>query len=142
MRAVRRRWVAGTSTHPHQDAARRAEVAQTQDRFAVGFSCIDSRVAPEPVFDTGWGEPFVLRTAGQTIDPLVMGPAEYAELGTRASLCSATSAAAPSPPPRSRCTPQEVAGRAEHDHLLAAASSLSFLNWLTTIDSGEVTRLV
>ncbi|RVX40776.1 carbonic anhydrase [Nonomuraea polychroma] len=84
LREGNRRWVAGTSTHPHQDAARRAEVAQKQDPFAVVFSCIDSRVAPEFVFDTGLGDLFVLRTAGQTIDPLVTGSAEYgpAELGT------------------------------------------------------------
>ncbi|MGP3919868.1 carbonic anhydrase [Nonomuraea sp. 10N515B] len=84
LREGNRRWVAGTSTHPHQDAARRAEVAQKQDPFAVVFSCIDSRVAPELVFDTGLGDLFVLRTAGQTIDPLVTGSAEYgpAELGT------------------------------------------------------------
>ncbi|MFI6788126.1 carbonic anhydrase [Nonomuraea sp. NPDC050383] len=84
LREGNRRWVAGTTTHPHQDAARRKEVAQKQDPFAVVFSCIDSRVAPELVFDTGLGDLFVVRTAGQTIDPLVTGAAEYgpAELGT------------------------------------------------------------
>ncbi|WP_223167175.1 carbonic anhydrase [Nonomuraea sp. SYSU D8015] len=84
LREGNRRWVAGTATHPHQDAARRTQVAQKQDPFAVVFSCIDSRVAPELVFDTGLGDLFVVRTAGQTIDPLVTGAAEYgpAELGT------------------------------------------------------------
>ncbi|NUW31738.1 carbonic anhydrase [Nonomuraea sp. SMC257] len=84
LREGNRRWVDGTTTHPHQDAARRKEVAQKQDPFAVVFSCIDSRVAPELVFDTGLGDLFVVRTAGQTIDPLVTGAAEYgpAELGT------------------------------------------------------------
>ncbi|MET7461205.1 carbonic anhydrase [Nonomuraea sp. NPDC005501] len=84
LREGNRRWVTGTTTHPHQDAARRKEVAQKQDPFAVVFSCIDSRVAPELVFDTGLGDLFVVRTAGQTIDPLVTGAAEYgpAELGT------------------------------------------------------------
>jgi carbonic anhydrase len=84
LREGNRRWVAGSPTHPHQDAARRAEVAQKQDPFAVVFSCIDSRVPPELVFDAGLGDLFVLRTAGQTIDPLITGSAEYgpAELGT------------------------------------------------------------
>ncbi|MFG6199842.1 carbonic anhydrase [Nonomuraea sp. JJY05] len=84
LREGNRRWVDGAATHPHQDAARRKEVAQKQDPFAVVFSCIDSRVSPELVFDTGLGDLFVVRTAGQTIDPLVTGAAEYgpAELGT------------------------------------------------------------
>jgi carbonic anhydrase len=84
LREGNRRWVDGSATHPHQDAARRMAVAQKQDPFAVVFSCIDSRVAPELVFDTGLGDLFVVRTAGQTIDPLVTGSAEYgpAELGT------------------------------------------------------------
>ncbi|MEV4574068.1 carbonic anhydrase [Nonomuraea jabiensis] len=84
LREGNRRWVDGTATHPHQDAARRKEVAEKQDPFAVVFSCIDSRVAPELVFDTGLGDLFVVRTAAQTIDPLVTGAAEYgpAELGT------------------------------------------------------------
>ncbi|MFF4621063.1 carbonic anhydrase [Nonomuraea jabiensis] len=84
LREGNRRWVDGTATHPNQDAARRQEVAQKQDPFAVVFSCIDSRVSPELVFDRGLGDLFVVRTAGQTIDPLVTGAAEYgpAELGT------------------------------------------------------------
>jgi carbonic anhydrase len=84
LREGNRRWVDGTVTHPHQDADRRTTVAQKQDPFAVVFSCIDSRVPPELVFDTGLGDLFVVRTAGETIDPLVTGAAEYgpAELGT------------------------------------------------------------
>lgn len=84
MRAGNRRWVAGETTHPHQDVARRAEVAPKQDPYAVVFGCIDSRVPPELVFDAGIGDLFVLRTAGHTIDPLVTGSAEYgpAEVGT------------------------------------------------------------
>ncbi|MEU8103628.1 carbonic anhydrase [Nonomuraea muscovyensis] len=84
LREGNRRWASGAATHPHQDAARRAALAQKQDPFAVVFSCIDSRVPPELVFDTGLGDLFVLRTAGHTIDPLVTGSAEYgpAELGT------------------------------------------------------------
>ncbi|MBE1585372.1 carbonic anhydrase [Nonomuraea angiospora] len=84
LREGNRRWVDGTATHPHQDVDRRREVAQKQDPFAVVFSCIDSRVSPELIFDTGLGDLFVVRTAAQTIDPLVTGAAEYgpAELGT------------------------------------------------------------
>ncbi|WP_433222323.1 carbonic anhydrase [Microtetraspora malaysiensis] len=84
LREGNRRWVDDTATHPHQDADRRREVAQKQNPFAVVFSCIDSRVPPELIFDTGLGDLFVIRTAAQTIDPLVTGAAEYgpAEIGT------------------------------------------------------------
>jgi carbonic anhydrase len=47
------------------------------------FSCVDSRVPPELVFDEGLGNLFVIRTAGQVIDNAVLGSLEYgvAELG-------------------------------------------------------------
>src|SRR3954468_9914695 len=49
--AGNRRWVSGRARHPHQSIARRQEVAAGQSPFAVVFSCIDSRVPPELVFD-------------------------------------------------------------------------------------------
>jgi carbonic anhydrase len=84
LREGNRRWVSGNAVHPHQDLERRAEVAQKQDPYAVVLSCIDSRVPPELVFDAGLGDLFIVRTAGQTIDPLVTGAAQYgpAELNT------------------------------------------------------------
>jgi carbonic anhydrase len=84
LRAGNRRWVAGRLSHPHQEPQRRAEVARDQDPFAVVLSCIDSRVPPEIVFDTGIGDLMVIRTAGQTINPLVSGAIEFGpvELGT------------------------------------------------------------
>ncbi|WP_084965730.1 carbonic anhydrase [Thermoactinospora rubra] len=83
LREGNRRWVSGTATRPHQDPARRAEVAQKQDPYAVIVSCIDSRVPPEIVFDAGIGDLLTVRSAAQTIDPLVTGAIEYgpAELG-------------------------------------------------------------
>ncbi len=77
LREGNRRWVSGTVEHPHQDQARRVEVAQKQAPYAVVLSCIDSRVPPELVFDAGLGDLMVVRTAAQTIDPLVTGAAEY-----------------------------------------------------------------
>jgi carbonic anhydrase len=84
LRAGNRRWASDTATHPHQDLARRVEVAQNQDPYAVVVSCIDSRVSPEIIFDAGLGDLFSVRSAAQTIDPLVSGAIEYgpAELGT------------------------------------------------------------
>ncbi|MGN9843996.1 carbonic anhydrase [Nonomuraea sp. H19] len=108
LREGNRRWVTGDVTHPHQDAARRKAVAEKQDPFAVVFSCIDSRVAPELVFDTGLGDLFVVRTAGQTIDPLVTGSAEYgpAEMGTPLVVVLG----------HQRCGAVTAAAEALHDH--------------------------
>src|SRR5438046_8482300 len=76
--AGNRRFVAGTPEHPNQDAARRRDVAPTQAPFAVLFGCSDSRLAAEIIFDRGLGDLFVVRTAGHTIGPEVLGSIEYA----------------------------------------------------------------
>jgi len=56
----------------------------TQTPFAIILGCSDSRVPPELIFDQGFGDLFVTRTAGQTCDPIVLGTIEYAayEVGT------------------------------------------------------------
>ena len=41
------------------------------------FSCVDSRVPPELVFDEGLGDLFVIRTAGQVIDNAVLGSLQF-----------------------------------------------------------------
>ncbi len=89
-------------------AARRREVAKGQHPFAVILGCSDSRVPPEIVFDQGLGDLFVVRTAGQAVDDIVIGSIEYAvaELGVRLIVvlghedCGAVKAAlSPLPPP-------------------------------------------
>jgi len=76
------RWVRGELEHPRQTAERRKEVAAHQDPFAVIFSCIDSRVPPEIVFDCGIGDLFVIRTGGEALDDLVVrGSAEFGPSG-------------------------------------------------------------
>ncbi|MET9612512.1 carbonic anhydrase [Kitasatospora indigofera] len=76
-------WVADRSAHPDASSARRRDLATHQEPFAVVFSCIDSRVPPELVFDQGLGDLMVIRTAAHTLDGLVTGSLEYgpAELG-------------------------------------------------------------
>ena len=49
-----------------------------QKPFAVIIGCSDSRVPPEFIFDCGLGELFVIRIAGNVIDPDVKGSLEYA----------------------------------------------------------------
>ncbi|MFF6783322.1 carbonic anhydrase [Streptomyces sp. NPDC012510] len=75
-----RRWAAGTLQHPDIDPARRKAVAEEQKPYGVIVSCIDSRVPPELVFDTGLGDLFVIRTGGHVVQPVVTGSIEYGPL--------------------------------------------------------------
>lgn len=83
LRDGNQRFVEGSSSHPNQDAPRRASLVDTQHPFAVIFGCSDSRLAAEIIFDLGLGDVFVVRTAGQVIDNAVLGSLEYSilELG-------------------------------------------------------------
>jgi carbonic anhydrase len=72
------RFVNGTPMHPNQGAERRAALAAEQTPFAVIFGCSDSRLAAEIIFDRGLGDLFVVRTAGHTLGPEVLGSIEYA----------------------------------------------------------------
>lgn len=60
------------------DSARRMELLDGQKPFAVIVTCSDSRVPPEIVFDQALGELFVIRVAGNVIDPVALGSIEYA----------------------------------------------------------------
>ena len=77
LREGNKRFVAGTSSHPNQDASRRSSLVENQHPFAVIFGCADSRLAAEIIFDLGLGDAFVVRTAGQVIDDAVLGSLEY-----------------------------------------------------------------
>ena len=57
---------------------RRQLLAGGQKPFAVVVCCSDSRVPPELVFDQGLGDLFVVRVAGNVVDPVVLGSVEYA----------------------------------------------------------------
>nr|AQT39451.1 putative carbonic anhydrase b-CA(1)-2 [Streptomyces sp.] len=72
-----KRWVDGELQHPDRDPGRRKFVAEAQDPYGVVLSCIDSRVPPELLFDTGLGDLFVLRTGGGVVQPVVTGSVEY-----------------------------------------------------------------
>ncbi|MFI2206705.1 carbonic anhydrase [Streptomyces sp. NPDC020192] len=71
------RWVSGNLQHPDRDPDRRQLVAQEQEPFGAVLSCIDSRVPPELLFDTGLGDLYVMRTGGQAVGPVVTGSVEY-----------------------------------------------------------------
>ncbi|GLH99187.1 carbonic anhydrase [Phytohabitans aurantiacus] len=78
LRDGNQRFVTGTRIHPNQDAEHRAALAGAQTPFAVIFGCSDSRLAAEIIFDRGLGDLFVVRTAGHTMGPEVLGSIEYA----------------------------------------------------------------
>lgn len=63
-----RRWVDGRLAHPNRSLERREALAGTQNPFATVFSCIDSRVPPEIVFDCGIGDLAVIRTGAHVLD--------------------------------------------------------------------------
>src|SRR5210317_1200176 len=65
--------------------ARRAELVDGQNPFAVIVACSDSRVPVELVFDQGLGDLFVIRVAGNVVAPSQIGSVEYAaaQLGTK-----------------------------------------------------------
>ena len=66
-------------------AERRAATANGQQPYAIILACADSRVAPELVFDETIGDLFVIRVAGNVVDPDILGSIEYAveHLGPR-----------------------------------------------------------
>ena len=71
------RYVADKSQPINEGKARREKVSTRQRPFATIFSCVDSRVPPELVFDRGLGDLFVIRTAGEVVDTAVLGSIEY-----------------------------------------------------------------
>ncbi|MFD3423627.1 carbonic anhydrase [Streptomyces decoyicus] len=72
-----KRWVSGDLQHPDRDPDRREFVAQKQEPFGSVLACIDSRVPPELLFDTGLGDLYVMRTGGEAVGPVVIGSVEY-----------------------------------------------------------------
>ena len=60
-----------------QDSSRRKEVVDGQKPYAVILTCSDSRVVPELIFDTGIGELFVIRVAGNVANPSSIASIEY-----------------------------------------------------------------
>ena len=67
-----------------QGSKRRSELTSGQQPYAIILSCADSRVVPEFAFDTGLGELFVIRVAGNIANSSSIASIEYAvaNLGT------------------------------------------------------------
>ncbi len=96
-----RRFINNQLEHGLQDGSRRGELTGGQSPYAIILSCADSRVVPELAFDTGLGEIFVIRVAGNVANSSSIASIEYAvaHLGTEIIVvmghesCGAVSAA-------------------------------------------------
>lgn len=84
LREGNRRFVRSETTLKITDADRRNAV-DGQNPVAVVLGCSDSRVPTEVVFDQGVGELFVIRVAGNIVQPSQIGSVEFAaqSFGTR-----------------------------------------------------------
>ena len=80
------RFVAGDiDPDTRRDVARREQLAERQEPFAIILGCSDSRVPVEIVFDQGLGDLFVIRVAGNVVSKTQLGSIEFAadNLGAR-----------------------------------------------------------
>lgn len=75
--AGNQRFVSGR-TRTRGVVAQRAALVGGQHPDAIVLACADSRVGPELLFDQSLGDLFVVRTAGNIVDPIVLGSMEYA----------------------------------------------------------------
>ena len=77
LREGNQRYVHGLARR-HDFRHEREKLAQGQNPFAGILSCADSRIAPEYAFDTGRGDLFVCRVAGNFANEDVVASFEYA----------------------------------------------------------------
>lgn len=102
LQAGNRRLVSGNLIAVNQDAKLRAGLTQGQDPRVIVLACSDSRAPIEHVFNIGFGDAFVIRTAGHILDSAVMASLDYALENLNANLlvvmghqsCGAVDAAA------------------------------------------------
>lgn len=73
-----KRFVADLLDGKLQNSSRRESLVGGQEPFAIILSCADSRVVPEFAFDTGLGELFVVRVAGNVANSSSIASIEYA----------------------------------------------------------------
>ncbi len=75
-----KRFQEGRSIHPRQDPVLIKLLSEGQKPFATIVGCSDSRVSGEILFDQGFGDLFVARTAGQVMAEASYATIEYAYL--------------------------------------------------------------
>ena len=78
LKAGNKKFVADKLDGLLQDSKRRRQLTGGQKPFAIILSCADSRVVPELAFDSGLGELFVIRVAGNVATTDAVASIEYA----------------------------------------------------------------
>ncbi|MFK7749240.1 MAG: carbonic anhydrase [Kordia sp.] len=77
--AGNKRFIDVKSIHPNVGRERRKCTAENgQKPYAIVLSCADSRVPPELIFDTGIGDLFVVRIAGNIANTSAIASIEFA----------------------------------------------------------------
>jgi carbonic anhydrase len=72
------RFVRGEARFPTVCKEKLADMAKAQAPYATILGCSDSRVPPELIFDSDFGELFIVRVAGNVISREVGGSLQYA----------------------------------------------------------------
>ncbi|MDQ3624828.1 MAG: carbonic anhydrase [Verrucomicrobiota bacterium] len=80
------RFFGGTAQRPELNAMERRAQILAQHPFAVILGCSDSRVPTEIVFDQSLGSLFVVRVAGNVVEPATAGSVEYAAAHLKSQL--------------------------------------------------------
>ena len=78
LKAGNKNFVADKLKGELQDKSRRKQLTKGQHPYAIILSCADSRVVPELAFDSGLGEIFVIRVAGNVANTSTIASIEYA----------------------------------------------------------------
>ena len=73
-----KRFAAGIRGNKKAHISNIPENKDRQNPFAIILGCSDSRVPAEIVFDQGMGDLFVIRVAGNIVDPSQLGSIEFA----------------------------------------------------------------
>ncbi|MBL8731209.1 MAG: hypothetical protein JNN13_02435 [Planctomycetes bacterium] len=87
LKAGNQRFASGQSLPQPLGEGVRRTLARGQSPFAIVVCCADSRVPPEHVFNTGLGELFVVRVAGNVADAELIASIEYAVEHLNTPLC-------------------------------------------------------
>jgi len=72
------RFLGGVTRSPHLTLETLRGLQHSQHPYATILGCSDSRVPPEIIFDSGPGELFVIRVAGNVFSPEIAGSLQYA----------------------------------------------------------------
>ncbi|MFN2300859.1 MAG: carbonic anhydrase [Gammaproteobacteria bacterium] len=78
LREGNERFVSEQRNGGYSSQARRMQLTDRQEPFAIVLGCSDSRVPAEIVFDQGLGDLFVIRVAGNVVAPSQVGSVEFA----------------------------------------------------------------